>query len=92
MIDRSTRPLRAPEILMQEVSGETVLLKPSSGEYYSLEEVAGEVWKRCDGTATVAELIAAVSSEYDAPAEEVEADVLEFLSEMFDEQLVTAAP
>ena len=92
MIDRSTRPLRAPEILMQEVSGETVLLKPSSGEYYSLEEVAGEVWQRCDGATTIAEIIVAIGSEYDAPAEEVAADVLEFLAEMFDEQLVSAAP
>lgn len=89
MIERTVRPQRVPGVLIQEVSGNTVLLNPDSGQYYSLEEVAGSIWAQCDGEHTVEEIIAAVSREYDAEPAEVEADVLEFLAELQNEQLVT---
>jgi hypothetical protein len=92
MIERTDRPRRVPEILTQDVSGNTVLLKPDNGQYYSLEEVSGVIWARCDGEHTVDAIIAAVSREYEAEPAEVEADVLEFLGELLNEQLVTTDP
>jgi hypothetical protein len=77
---------------VQEVSGNTVLLKPDSGQYYSLEDVAGEVWSRCDGQHTVKKIAAEISAEYQAEPAEVEADVLELLGDLQNERLVTTDP
>jgi len=70
------RPLEASGVLQQEVSGMVVLLHPASGRYFSLERVSQRIWELCDGHRTVADLVVAVHAEYDAPAAEIEADVL----------------
>jgi hypothetical protein len=69
-----------------------VLLHPRSGEYYSLDEVGARIWDLCDGTHTVASMIDILSQEYDAPAEALEADVCELLTDLLHEQLVEAQP
>lgn len=88
MLAASTRPRQAEGVLMQEVAGSTILLKPGSGQYYALEEVSREIWDACDGSRSVAEIIARMQAEYDAEPSEIEADVLALLGELVDEHLV----
>jgi len=85
------RPFPGAGVLQQEVSGTMVLLHPHSGRYFSLEEVSLRIWELCDGSRTVAEVVAVVQTEYDAPAEEVEEDVVSLLGELAKEKLVTTA-
>ncbi|MCC2667747.1 MAG: hypothetical protein K0Q72_218 [Armatimonadetes bacterium] len=89
MVSPECRPKRGVGVLVQEVSGATVLLKPDNGQYYSLEEVSGLVWSLCDGENSVCDIVARVCSEYDATPEEAAADVQELLKELADERLVT---
>lgn len=51
-------------------------------------EISLAILRRCDGRATVGEIIAGLAAEYDAPREDVAADVDAFLQEWSDRLLV----
>jgi hypothetical protein len=62
-----------------------------SGNYYALDEVSGRIWDLCDGDHSVSAMIETICQEYEAPAaDDIEADILDFLGEMAEERLVTA--
>lgn len=90
MLESGTRLQRNEGVLLQEVDGSTVLLKPATGQYYALEDVSQDIWAYCDGSRTANEIVAEIQREYDAEPAEIEADVLALLQEFLDEQLVTA--
>jgi hypothetical protein len=77
--------------MTQQVSGTVVLLNPDNGEYYALDEIGSRVWELCDGTRSIADVVVAICEEYDAPAEIIEADVLELVEDMVREKLVVEA-
>ena len=69
-----------------------VLLDVVGGTYFSLNEVGGRVWSLCDGTRTLADMVAVICEEYDAPFEIVTTDLVELLTSMADDNLVVAGP
>lgn len=85
------RPKPRERVITQRAADTMVVLAPDSGEYYALSEVGARVWGLCDGTRTVAEVVALLGQEYDAPAAEIEADVLELLTDLAHERLVCDA-
>lgn len=52
-------------VLIEELGDETVLFDPARDRFVRLNPLAYFVWNRCDGTATVAEITAAVEAELD---------------------------
>ena len=90
MIGPDARPRRRERVLVQQAAGQCILLDVDSGNYYALDEVSGRIWELCDGDHSVSAMVEAIREEYEAPVEDVEADVLSFLGEMADERLVTA--
>jgi coenzyme PQQ biosynthesis protein PqqD len=90
-LTHATRLARSAKILAQQVKRDdptVVLLDPTSGEYYTLEAVGSRVWQLCDGTRTLAEMVATLSQEFEAAADVIESDVRELLKELVDEGLV----
>jgi len=93
MIESDTRFRQREGLLAQRAADTRVLLDPADGRYYALDdEVGGRLWDLCDGTRTVAQLVEAICAEYDAPAETVEADVLEFLGDLSADGLLVPLP
>lgn len=68
-----------------------ILLDPSSGQYYTLNEVGSRIWELSDGARSVSEIVDIVCQEYDAPRERVEADAIELLEELAGEKLIVEA-
>lgn len=87
-IASEARLRRRERVLSQSADGSLVLLDVDGGEYFALEEVAARVWDLCDGDRTVSAVVETVATEYDASPEAVEADVLAFLEEMIQENLL----
>lgn len=54
------------------------------------DATAVDVLQRLDGTASVADLVTALAGEYDAPAEQIQADVLELLDDLQKRGLIAA--
>ena len=90
MFDGRNRPRRGDGVLAQQAAGMTLLLDPSSGEYFSLDEVGGRVWELCDGSRVPGEIASAICAEYEAPFDEVHGDVIDLLSELAAAALLEA--
>lgn len=73
---------------MQEAAGSHILVNPGRGQCYALDEIGAVIWSLCDGAHSVADIVAAIVAEYDAPAETVEADTLELLQDLIHERLL----
>jgi len=86
------RVRRQEGVLAQEAHGQTVLLRLEDGGYYALDEVGATVWELCDGSRGVEQLVEALCAQFDAPAEIVRADVLEFVDDLRRERLLTLEP
>jgi len=88
VIDLQSRPALAPRVRLQidKVDGGPVLLYPEG--LLKLNETAHEILSRCDGRATVAEIIALLDSEYEVGADTLRADVVECLAQFQRQQLV----
>jgi Coenzyme PQQ synthesis protein D (PqqD) len=92
MIAADSRFRRRDRVLVQKAAGKHLLLDLDDGQYYALDDVSGRIWELCDGTNSVADVVAAVCRDYDAPAETVEEDVVAFLGEMLEEKLLLQEP
>jgi hypothetical protein len=88
MIGPESRLRRRDRVLVQRAAGTLVLLDLDGGQYYALDEVSARVWEMCDGAHEVGAIVEAIASEYDASVDTIYEDVLAFLEEMLDENLL----
>ena len=90
-IDLQSRPALASSARLQidPVDGGPVLLYPEG--LLRLNETAHEILSRCDGRATVGEIIALLGGEYEAGADTLRADVTDCLAQFHRRKLVVFA-
>ena len=75
--------LEVNKSVVASVQGErSVLLDYERGEYYGLNAVATSIWKLLREKRSFADIIDAVTSEYDVSAEAARADVAALLSDL----------
>lgn len=83
--------------MTRQVKGETVLvpLRADPGHapcLYTLNAVGAWVWAQAEGRLTLAEIIEAVRSAFDAAPEAAAEDVRAFVDSLEEERLLEAAP
>ena len=91
-LDLQSRPALGSRARLQAdpVTGEPVLLYPEG--LLQLNETAHAVLSRCDGRATVGEIVASLAAEYEVDEDTLRTDVLECLAQFHGQQLVVFAP
>ena len=79
MATLQSRIIVPDRVLFRDLGGEAVLLAMDAGLYYGLNESGTRMWHLLaeHGRADVA--YQSLLAEYDAPAERIQADLLEFL-------------
>jgi hypothetical protein len=87
MIQLDSLPRQAPNVLSQRSDDEIILFNLEHGNYYSLSEVGIRIWELCDGSRRVSDIAAIISNEYEVPIDVAQADVLELLSDLAEENL-----
>ena len=80
---------RAPDLLMVEVDGETVLMSVAKGSYYGLAKTARDIWVRLATKTRARDLCEQLEASYDGEPARIEADTLEFLGKMAAAGLIT---
>lgn len=70
------------DALAADVGGEFVLMSVEQGKYFGLDEIGSEVWRRIEQPVGVAQLCAALASEYDGEAAVIERDVIALLQQL----------
>lgn len=80
------------DVLWREVGDEVLVLKESTGMYFSLNAVGRELWNRLEsGGATQADLATWLAERYDIPADQAEQDVATFIGQLREKQLLEEA-
>lgn len=69
-------PKRRSDVAAAEVDGEVVLYDERSGELHVLNPTAGLVWARCDGTASLADMIDELAAAFSVDRRRVAHDVM----------------
>src|SRR5579862_8152061 len=83
-----SQPQRKGQVICQKASNEYLLFNMQDGNYYSLNEVGQRIWELCDGTHTVAQVVDALATEFDAPRDLLANDVVELLEHLQNEKLI----
>jgi hypothetical protein len=79
----------SPEVISQEVSGETVLLDLESENYFGLDEVGTRIWQLIKQTNDLAAIYQTLLAEYDVSEERLQQDLDTLLGEISQLGLVT---
>jgi hypothetical protein len=81
----------SPDVLFQEVSGETVLLDLESEHYFGLDAVGTRIWGLIGEGVSVAAMVDTLLQEYEVERATLEADVAELLSRLAEAGLIRFA-
>jgi len=82
--------VRTAGVMAAPVDEDVVILNLARDDYVALDEIGRRVWDLLEQPRRVAELCAELRREFDAPAHQLEADVLGFLVQLEGEDLVRA--
>jgi pyrroloquinoline quinone biosynthesis protein D len=80
-------PVRNLDTRIRKLRGTILVAGPE--EVLELGETATFVWNHIDGTRTIAEIGAALASEYDVDAETATADVAELVDDLLASEIVS---
>lgn len=92
MVDEHVVLHRRTEPLTAEVDGETVMFHPGNGTYFALGSVGSRVWELLEEPRSVPDLCDQLRTEFEVDEETCRRDVVEFVDQLLDAQLVEARP
>lgn len=72
----------SPDVISQEVSGETVLLDLESENYFGLDEIGTRIWQLIKETNDLEAIFRTLLAEYDVSEERLRGDLDALLSEV----------
>ena len=80
--------LPSDDVVAREIEGEIIIVPLTSDvgnvedALFTLNETGRAIWEQLDGQRSLRDVAAELSAEYDAPAQEIEADVLGLVEEL----------
>ncbi len=77
-----------PDVLIQELQGESVLLNLKSGRYYGLDEVGTRMWAALTASDSLQAAFDVLLSEYDVAAERLQGDLRALVEKLVENGLV----
>jgi hypothetical protein len=84
----STIISRSPSVLTAEVDGEVVMMSIEQGQYFGLDDIGSDIWKRIEPPCSFAALIDGLTVDYDADRATILADVHGLLLRMAEQDVV----
>jgi hypothetical protein len=84
------------DIVARNIEGELIIVPLVSGigdledELYTMNETGKAIWDRLDGKKKLREILAELSTEFDAPAGEIEKDLIGLMEELVRRKILVA--
>jgi hypothetical protein len=84
----------SPDIVAREIEGEIIIVPLVAGvgdaddDLYTLNETGHVIWHLLDGNRSLGEIARLLGNQFDAPLEELEADVLGFADELLHRRIL----
>lgn len=88
-MNEGTRVTVSSSVYARPFGDELVLLEFGRGEYFALDAVGALVWRKLEEGKTLGEIADAVASEHDVAREVAFRDIVDLVSHMRDQNLVT---
>ena len=82
----------SPNVHFKKIGEETVLLDIETGNYYTLNLTAGEIWSFCGEPRSVDEIARFLGSRYDLSPQMAAADAASYLKKLLAENLLELEP
>jgi hypothetical protein len=80
---------RVDDIVQAEIDGELVMMSIENGEYYGLDSVACDIWAHIEQPMSVEAICAEMLEKYDVSPEQCLNDVIVFVGQLKDSNIVT---
>ncbi|MDB5408513.1 MAG: hypothetical protein JWL84_3425 [Rhodospirillales bacterium] len=90
-IDADAIPRLKPHVRLQFSEARSAWIVQAPERVLMPDDIALAVLQRCDGVASVAAIVTALASAYDAPPSEVEGDVVELLQDLAEKGIIADA-
>jgi len=87
-ITTDTTIKRNIEVFASEIDDEVVMMNIQSGKYFGMDAVGSRIWQLIEEKIRVKDIIAELLEEYDVTEEQCRSDVLEFLNELYEQNLI----
>ncbi len=87
----SSIPSIPPTVILREVDGVTTLVNLVDGACFTLDEIGGRVWQLLEDGHAIEATCRQLATEYAAPIDEIQADVVAFIGDLQDKGFVSAA-
>jgi hypothetical protein len=82
------KPAHHPQAISRVIDKETLILKLDTGQVSVLNGVGGHVWELMDGRCDLGAIVDAVGQAYDADPEQVAQDVVAFVQQLLERDMV----
>ena len=92
LLEDETRPAlgRGVRLNTDAATGEPILLFPEGVVH--LSQTAHDILSRCDGRATITDIVSALAEEYDVERSTLSQDVLDCLQDLLQRRLIVCLP
>jgi len=90
VITTDSKPVMPPYIKMRHDAGRNRWLILAPERLFDPDAIAVEVLKLCDGARSVGDIAGILSKGYNAPAEDIEVDIIAMLQDLADKGVVKA--
>jgi len=90
-IELNTQIVRIQNVMTAPIDQEVVIFNLAKNNYVNLDEIGRRIWDLLETSQRVGDLCQQLSLEFDAPPEQITADVLSFLNELQAENLIHVA-
>ena len=82
------KPLQNTDTAVRKIDDVFYVMHADTSELHNFNEVATRVWELVDGQRTVADIVGAITDEYEVTPAVAEADILAFLDELLQKDLI----
>jgi hypothetical protein len=85
---RALRAVVPHHVVHRTLATETVLLNIQTGHYYGMDGTGGRFFEVLRDARSVGTAVASLTREFDAPAEQIRADMLRYCGELLEHGLI----
>ena len=87
-VNSSDKPSQNADTAARKIDDVFFVMHPDTSELHNFNEVAARVWELIDGQRTVTDIAAVISGEYEVEPAVAEADIMAFLDELLQKDLI----
>lgn len=87
----SRQVVAPPDVLLQDLEGEAVLLNLKNGQYYGMDENSYHMYKTLTSSSSVQAAYVTLSQEFEVEPAQLRADLEQFLAHLLENGLLVYA-